>query len=69
VVWIEKDLFSSKPDFNKLKKETYPCFSKEEQDFIDGPVNELCKLVNDWEICQKREIPKKYGGLGFSALA
>ncbi len=57
VVWVEKDLFSGKLDFNKLKKEPYPSLTSEEQAFIDGPTEELCKMINDWEIWQNRQMP------------
>lgn len=57
VVWIEKDLFSGKPDLKKIMQEPYPRLTKEEQEFIDGPVEELCRMVDDWEIWQKRLLP------------
>ncbi len=59
VVWIEKDLFSGKLDFKKLGKEVYPKLKVEEQAFLDGPVEEVCKMINDWEIWQKREMPSE----------
>lgn len=86
-VWIEKDLFSGKPDFNKILAEPYAKLTAEEKAFIDGPVEELCQMANPWKIWRNREmpqemwqfikdkgflgmiIPKKYGGLGFSAMA
>ncbi|MGH1468677.1 MAG: acyl-CoA dehydrogenase family protein, partial [Bdellovibrionales bacterium] len=57
VVWVEKDLFSGKLDLGKLRKEPYPELTSEEQAFLDGPVEEACKMINDWEIWQKREMP------------
>lgn len=57
VVWVEKDLFSGKPDLKKLRKEPYPTLTSDEQAFLDGPVEELCKMVNDFEIWQKKEMP------------
>ena len=59
VVWIEKDLFSGKPDFEKILKEPYGKLSKEEQIFMDGPVDELCKLSNPWKIWKNRELPQE----------
>jgi len=56
VVWVEADLFSGKPDFFKLMKEPYAQLTQEEQDFLDGPVDELCALLNDWEIWRQRKI-------------
>jgi acyl-CoA dehydrogenase len=57
VVWIEKDLFSGKPDFESILKEPYAKLTKEEQDFINGPVEELCKMLNPWKIWKNRELP------------
>lgn len=59
VVWVEKDLFSGKPDLKKLRQEPYPTLTAEEQAFLDGPVEQACKMTNDWEIWQNREIPKE----------
>jgi len=58
VVWIEKDLFSGKPDFKKIMKENYPQLTKEEQDFLNGPVEQLCEMLDDWEVWQNRQLPK-----------
>ncbi len=58
VVWVEKDLFSGKPDFEKILKEPYAKLTKEEQDFINGPVEELCKMSNPWKIWKNKDIPE-----------
>ncbi len=57
-VWAEAELFSGKPDFRKLMSEPYPSLTAEEQAFVDGPVNELCSVVDDWEVWEKRELPQ-----------
>jgi acyl-CoA dehydrogenase len=57
-VWAEAELFSGKPDFRKLMAESYPSLTKEEQDFIQGPVDELCSVVDDWEVWEGRELPQ-----------
>src|SRR5690606_34302638 len=49
-VGFEGDLFSGKPDWNKLLAYPKPQLSAEEQAFLDGPVEDLCKQINDWEI-------------------
>ncbi|MEE9342199.1 MAG: acyl-CoA dehydrogenase [Gammaproteobacteria bacterium] len=86
--WWEADLFSGKPDWNKLLALPEPALTAEEQAFLEGPVEELCRMVNDWEITEELHdlpenvwdfirnqgffgmiIPKKYGGLEFSAYA
>jgi len=49
-VWWEAELFSGKPDFNFIKNLPKPELSDEEQAFIDGPVEEFCKMLDDWQI-------------------
>ena len=86
-VWWDADLFSGKPDWNKMLAIPAPKLSAEEQAFLDGPCEEVCAMTNDWEVTHERYdlppqvwqyvkdqgflgmiIPKKYGGLGFSAM-
>ncbi|WP_413291349.1 acyl-CoA dehydrogenase [Bdellovibrio sp. HCB337] len=55
-VWVEKDLFSGKPDFKKLMQEPYPQLTAEEQAFMNGPVEELCKKIDHWEIWKSRKL-------------
>jgi len=49
-VWWEGDLFSGKPDWNKLLAFPKPTLTAEEQAFVQGPVEELCAMLNDWQI-------------------
>jgi acyl-CoA dehydrogenase len=49
-VGFEGELFSGKPDWQVLLSQPKPQLSAEEQAFLDGPVEELCRMVNDWEI-------------------
>ncbi|MFQ5639321.1 MAG: acyl-CoA dehydrogenase family protein, partial [bacterium] len=56
-VWVDGDLFSGKPDFKKLLQEAYPGLSAEEQAFMDGPVEEICRMTDDWQVFQKRDLP------------
>jgi len=58
VVWIEKDLFSGKPDFEAIMKEPYAKLTAEEEAFIKGPVEELCRLCHPWKIWKNREVPQ-----------
>ena len=87
-VWWDGELFTGKPQWNKLLSADKPTLSEEEQAFLDGPVNELSrisdcwKINHDWSIIPEHIvkyvldngflgmiIPKKYGGLEFSAVA
>ncbi|HJU39140.1 MAG TPA: acyl-CoA dehydrogenase, partial [Tahibacter sp.] len=49
-VGFEGQLFSGKPDWNQLLRQPVPQLSVEERAFLDGPVEELCRMTNDWEI-------------------
>lgn len=50
----EGELFSGKPRWNKLLRQRTPELSVEERAFIDGPVEELCDMVDAWEISHHR---------------
>lgn len=49
-VWWEAELFKGKPNWNKLHKIAAPTLSAQEQAFIDGPVNEVCAMVSDYQV-------------------
>jgi len=49
-VGFEGELFSGKPDWNVLLNQAKPTLSADEQAFLDGPTEELCRMINDWEI-------------------
>jgi acyl-CoA dehydrogenase len=86
-VGFEGELFSGKPDWDKLLSLPRPQLTAEEQAYLDGPVSQVCRMTDDWDITHVRadlppeiwdflkqhkffglNIPKEYGGLGFSAL-
>jgi acyl-CoA dehydrogenase len=52
-VWWEAEVFSGQPDWHHLLGFPAPQLSGEEQAFIDGPVEELCAMINDWEITEE----------------
>ncbi|MEX0662883.1 MAG: acyl-CoA dehydrogenase [Balneolaceae bacterium] len=58
-VWVEGELFSGKPDFKRMMNEPYPEFTKAEQEFLDGPVEELCSMVSDWDVFQRKGFDDK----------
>ncbi|HQX46305.1 MAG TPA: acyl-CoA dehydrogenase [Steroidobacteraceae bacterium] len=87
-VWWDGELFTGAPKWDKLCATKPPQLSAEEQAFLDGPCEELCRMLDDWDITHVRGdlppavwdflkkkgffamiIPKKYGGLEFSAYA
>ena len=55
-VWWDGDLFSGDPDWKKLLAFEPRPLSSAEQEFLDGPLEELCALVDDWQIQQDRDL-------------
>ena len=87
-VWWDGELFTGAPRWDRLLTAAPPRLSPEEQAFLDGPCETLCRMTDDWDITHRRGdlppevwdylktqgffamiIPKKYGGLEFSAYA
>ncbi len=87
-VWWDAELFGGRPDWSRLLATPAPALTAEEKAFLDGPVEELCAMLDDWRITEELHdlppevwrfikdkgffgmiIPKRYGGLEFSALA
>ncbi|WP_313361358.1 acyl-CoA dehydrogenase FadE [Mixta calida] len=48
--WWEGDLFRGNPDWQKLHNYPQPRLTPEEQAFLDGPVEEACRMANDFQI-------------------
>ncbi|MEM9381642.1 MAG: acyl-CoA dehydrogenase family protein, partial [Planctomycetota bacterium] len=57
-VWIDGELFSGKPDWNRLVHEPYPDLDDEERAFLDGPCETVCRMTDDWEVWQSRDLPE-----------
>jgi acyl-CoA dehydrogenase len=87
-VWWDGELFSGGPDWRKLLSAKVPALDPREQAFLDGPCEELCAMLDDWDITHSRAdlspeawnfiksrgffgmiVPRRYGGLEFSAYA
>ena len=49
-VWWDAELFSGRPDWSKLLAYPKPELTREEQAFLDGPVETLCRMVDEWTI-------------------
>jgi acyl-CoA dehydrogenase len=59
-VWWDGELFSGMPEWDRLMSYPAPKLSDEEQAFMDGPCEELCQMLDDWEICHERaDMPKE----------
>jgi acyl-CoA dehydrogenase len=87
-VWWEGEMFSGAPDWRRLERLPAAELSAEEQAFLDGPVQQLLDMCDEWQITHEDAdltpeawqfikdhkfwgmiIPKRYGGLEFSAYA
>ena len=53
VSW-EGDLFTGAPDFSVLLGAPTTVLRDDEQAFLDGPVNTLCRMIDDWDITHNR---------------
>ncbi|NYT76225.1 acyl-CoA dehydrogenase [Alcaligenaceae bacterium] len=52
-VWWDAQLFSGKPDWDALLDLPPVTLTADEQAFIDGPLAQLCSMLNDWQISWK----------------
>ncbi|WDE07344.1 acyl-CoA dehydrogenase [Thalassomonas viridans] len=52
--WFDADLFRGAPDWQKLHNFPQPRLSAEEQAFLDGPVEEVCAMIDDWHTTHER---------------
>ncbi|MEO8409875.1 MAG: acyl-CoA dehydrogenase [Propionivibrio sp.] len=49
-VWWEGELFQGNPDWSKLLAYPVPKLTAAEQSFMDKEVDEVCALVDDWQV-------------------
>jgi len=49
-VWWDADLFGGNPDWTKLLNFPPARLSTQEQAFLDGPVEEICRMLDEWQI-------------------
>ncbi|WP_439358050.1 acyl-CoA dehydrogenase [Bradyrhizobium sp. DASA03007] len=58
-VWWDADLFTGNPDWSKLLKVPQARLTAEEQAFLNGPVDELCAMLDEWKIFWEwRDLPQ-----------
>lgn len=59
-VWWEGELFSGIPDWSKLTQLPAPKLTDDEQAFLDGPTEALCRMLDDWEVTHELlDMPEK----------
>ncbi|MFT5677189.1 MAG: alkylation response protein AidB-like acyl-CoA dehydrogenase, partial [Paraglaciecola sp.] len=57
-VWIESSIYQGKPDMHALRAIPAAKLSADEQAFLDGPVQELLTMINDFELQNDIHIPQ-----------
>jgi acyl-CoA dehydrogenase len=50
----DAELFGGRPDWTKLLGVRKPTLSTEEQAFLDGPVEKVCAMIDDWDTRNNR---------------
>ncbi len=53
--WWEKELFSGRPDWDEFAQISLPQLTAEEQSFLDNEVEQLCGLLDEWDIQNNRK--------------
>lgn len=56
--WLEKMVFQGHIDWNQLKQSNTQ-LTEEEKRFLDQETQELCSMLNEWEIAQQKDLPPK----------
>ncbi|MGB3292462.1 MAG: acyl-CoA dehydrogenase [Phormidesmis sp.] len=56
-VWVEREFFSGRPNFERIFSEPYPTLTADQQAFLSGPVEQVCHMTTDWEIFQRKDLP------------
>jgi len=58
-VWWDADLFTGNPDWRKLLAVPAAQLGDDERRFIEGPVVELCAMLDEWDITwNRRDLPE-----------
>ena len=58
-VWIESSIYQGKPDMAALRELPQAKLTIEEQAFIDGPVQTLLEMIDDFELQNSQHIPQE----------
>ncbi|MFP3920770.1 MAG: acyl-CoA dehydrogenase [Dichotomicrobium sp.] len=59
-VGFDAEFFSGEPDWSKLRAVSAPALTDEEQKFLNETVDELCAMIDDWQLRhEQRELPEQ----------
>lgn len=56
--WVDAELFSGRPDLDRLLREPYPDLSETERAFLETEVDAVCAAADDWQIWSDRDMPE-----------
>jgi acyl-CoA dehydrogenase len=56
-VWVDAELFSGCPNFQKINEEKWERLEGDEKDFINNQVQKVCSMVSDWEVYEDGDLP------------
>ena len=57
-VWWDQQLFSGAPDWRVLFNFRPQPLSERERAFVDGPVEQLCRMLSEWDVTQLGDLPE-----------
>ncbi len=55
--WWDGELFRGAPDWRRLLAFEVAKLSDAERAFLDGPVEEVCRSLDDWDVQQRGDLP------------
>lgn len=55
--WLEQDIFVGNPDWNRLQSVSSE-LTPEEQAFLDNETQQLCSMLDEWQIAQEQDMPE-----------
>ncbi len=58
-IGFDRDIFTGSPSLKHLIDTYKPGLSEEEKSFLDKEVNELCTLLNDYDVAVKKDFSKE----------
>jgi acyl-CoA dehydrogenase len=58
-VWWDADLFSGAPSWEKWLANPPAKLSDRERAFLDGPCDELCRMVSDWDVTARGDLSER----------
>jgi acyl-CoA dehydrogenase len=61
-VGFEGQFFAGRPDFERFLAQPLASLSARERAFLDGPVEELCRRLDDWDVTQRGDLPPAIWG-------